>query len=41
MEARARLSSVRERVEAIGGRILLTPDAGQGMVVRVELRGAL
>lgn len=41
MEARARLASVRERVEAIGGRVALTPDAGQGMVVRVELRGAL
>lgn len=41
MEARARLASVRERVEAIGGRLLLTPDAGAGMVVRVELRGAL
>lgn len=41
MEARSRLSGVRDRVEAIGGRFRLTPDPEHGMVVRVELRGAM
>ena len=41
MDARDRLSGVRDRVEAIGARFHLTPEPGHGTVVRVELRGAL
>lgn len=41
MDARDRLSGVRDRVEAIGARFRLTPEPGHGTVVRVELRGTM
>ena len=41
MDARGRMSGVRDRVEAIGGRFVLTPDPEHGTVVRVELRGTM
>ena len=39
-EARGRLAAVRERVDAIGGRVEVRPSPGTGTMVRIELRGS-
>jgi signal transduction histidine kinase len=40
-EARSRLASVRERVDAIGGRVAIHATQGEGTAISIELRSAL